>query len=141
MSDNQKKLKLASLIQVLVALVSLGLGIYLLAGSASATDAPAMPFHIVLDPVAWTVACGLFFVLAGVGSLVCAGLGIRGANRPRQLGAHVLVSLIAIVLGMIAGFVSTSEGNPIAPVVSTLVVVLGIAALVFDRAVEKEIEL
>ena len=83
-----------------------------------------------LDAVLCTVAAFL--------TAFCAIDGIKGANRPSALGAHLVVAVLVAAAGIAACILSPAiQGLSI---VCALDAVLAIAAAVFDKKVRVEVD-
>lgn len=131
MSANCKMLKIMSLIQILAG-VGAGVLAFISFTMPVAEDASGLA-------AAKPAIVGVLYFLSGLLSIAAAFSGIRGANKPRVLGYHDLISALAAGAGAIvcvlAGF---TNGIPFA---ALAVVFLGIAGAHYGRAAAKEQQL
>lgn len=138
MSSNRKLLKVLSLVQAPVAVALIVIGILTMAGTIE-IPAGAQVLGLPLDEAVARYAAGAGELAAGGLTMVSAVLGIRGANRPRALGTHGVVSAVAGLLGIclvifgVGGAVSTLLAGAAATV-------LGVAAFVYDGRVRRELD-
>ena len=103
MSSSQKTVKLASFALFIVAVLFYVVGGVMLAGAGSLDDSARS--------TAFALSMALFF--EGLVYIVYAGLGIRGANNPRKIGGFRVLSVFAIVLGILS-IASSVMSNPAA---------------------------
>lgn len=131
MSANCKMLKIMSLIQILAG-VGAGVIAFISFTTPVANDAEGLA-------AAMPAIVGVLYFLSGLLSIAAAFSGIRGANKPRALGYHDLMSAIAAIIGavvcVLAGF---SNGIPFA---ALAVIFLGVAGAHYGRAAAKEQQL
>ena len=130
MSSNRKMLKILSLAQIVFAVLCFVMASLVFNGTPRVEgDADVLTFLTAnLDAVLCTIAAFL--------TAFCAIDGIKGANRPSALGAHLVVALLAIVASAAACFFSPAVQG--LSVVCALDAVLAIAAAVFDKKVRAE---
>ena len=129
MSPNRKYLKIASLLQVVVALAALILGIICFAG-ANYAEADAGVLMVSID--------GILYLLCAALSFITAFMGIHGANRPSALGSHRLLAVLTVLVGIVTSVVS-GLGQTI-PVLDALVILFGLIAAILDTMVRKELD-
>lgn len=135
MSTERKLLKIICFLYVLDAIACLAFGGLVLAGagSLSASDVAVVSgYEFPLLP--WAAAFGVWGIVSGVFYLIYAFAGIRGANTPRKIGPFRVMSIIALVLGLIGLPLQMifSEGqlvsaNGIAPLISVIFAVVCVA--------------
>ena len=130
MSDNRKMLKVLSLAQIVFAVLCFVMASLVFNGTPRVEgDVDILTFLMAnLDAVLCTVAAFL--------TAFCAIDGIKGANRPSALGAHLVVAVLVAAAGIAACILSPAiQGLSI---VCALDAVLAIAAAVFDKKVRAE---
>ena len=133
MSPNRKYLKVASLLQVVVALAALILGIICFTG-ANYAEADAG----VLGVLAVSIDGILYLLCAALRLARFNFMGIHGANRPSALGSHRLLAVLTVLVGIVTCVVS-GLGQTI-PVLDALVVLFGLIAAILDTMVRKELD-
>ena len=132
MSPNRKYLKVASLLQVVVALAALILGITCFTGANYAeADAGVLGVLVVSTD-------GILYLLCAALSFITAFMGIHGANRPSALGSHRLLAVLTVLVGIVTCVVS-GLGQTI-PVLDALVILFGLIAAILDTMVRKELD-
>lgn len=130
MSNNRKMLKVLSLAQIVFAVLCFVMASLVFNGTPRVEGDVDIPTFLManLDAVLCTVAAFL--------TAFCAIDGIKGANRPSALGAHLVVAVLVAAAGIAACILSPAiQGLAI---VCTLDAVLAIAAAVFDKKVRAE---
>ena len=130
MSDNRKMLKVLSLAQIVFAVLCFVMASLVFNGTPRVEgDVDILTFLMAnLDAVLCPVAAFL--------TAFCAIDGIKGANRPSALGAHLVVAVLVAAAGIAACILSPAiQGLSI---VCALDAVLAIAAAVFDKKVRAE---
>lgn len=140
MSSSRKVLKIFSLAQVVIAVISLVLGAITLAGAGGATGDPVNVLGSELDPIVFATLVGVLIDLSGLLTLITAVLGIRGANRPSRLGSHRLFSLLAALASLVAMFIGSNFGSLTTPTVTMVAFALAVFAAVFDTRVRRELD-
>ncbi len=140
MSSNRKLLKVISFVQVIVAIIVGILGAISLAGAGVAAEGVYNLFGIELDAVALATAMGVTFDVTAILSLICAFMGIRGANRPSSLGSHFLFCVLAVIAGFVSVAVSGNMGEFAAPTIVFVAIVVAIAAAFWDKRVRTELD-
>ena len=140
MSSNRKLLKIVSFVQVLVAIVVGVLGAISLAGAGLATDEIYNVFGMQIDAVALATAMGVTFDVTAILSLICAVMGIHGANRPSALGSHFLIAVLTVVAGVVSVAVSGNMGEFTTPAVVVVAIVVAVVAAAMDRRVRAELD-
>lgn len=140
MSRSRKLLKIMSFAQVILLIASLVVGVGLLTNEAP--DETNM--LIALSPHTWSLLTGVIAICSGIGAFVSAALGIRGSNRPRKLSPHFALTLIALILVVVEGVLLitalVSLHALIGLIVACVLIIVDIAALVFDRGVTAELD-
>ena len=132
MSDNRKMLKVLSLAQIVFAILCFVMASLVFNGTPRVEGDVDIPTFLManLDAVLCTVAAFL--------TAFCAIDGIKGANRPSALGAHLVVAVLVAAAGIAACILSPAiQGLSI---VCALDAALAIAAAVFDKKVRTEID-
>lgn len=132
MSNNRKMLKVLSLAQIVFAVLCFVMASLVFNGTPRVEGDVDIPTLLManLDAVLCTVAAFL--------TVFCAIDGIKGANRPTALGAHLVVAILAAAAGIAACVFSPAiQGLSI---VCALDAVLAIAAAVFGKMVRAEID-
>lgn len=132
MSNNRKMLKVLSLAQIVFAVLCFVMASLVFNGTPRVEGDVDIPTLLMadLDAVLCTVAAFL--------TAFCAIDGIKGANRPTALGAHLVVAILAAAAGIAACVFSPAlQGLSI---VCALDAVLAIAAAVFGKKVRAEID-
>lgn len=132
MSNNRKMLKVLSLAQIVFAVLCFVMASLVFNGTPRVEGDVDIPTFLManLDAVLCTVAAFL--------TAFCAIDGIKGANRPSALGAHLVVAVLVAAAGIAACVFSPAiQGLSI---VCALDAVLAIAAAVFDKKVRAEID-
>lgn len=130
MSNNRKMLKVLSLAQIVFAVLCFVMASLVFNGTPRVEGDVDIPTFLMtnLDAVLCTVAAFL--------TAFCAIDGIKGANRPTALGAHLVVAVLVAAAGIAACILSPAiQGLSI---VCALDAVLAIAAAVFDKKVRAE---
>lgn len=130
MSDNRKMLKVLSLAQIVFAVLCFVMASLVFNGTPRVEGDVDIPTFLManLDAVLCTVAAFL--------TAFCAIDGIKGANRPSALGAHLVVAILVAAAGIATCILSPAiQGLSI---VCALDAVLAIAAAVFDKKVRAE---
>lgn len=130
MSDNRKMLKVLSLAQIVFAVLCFVMASLVFNGTPRVEGDADVPTFLManLDAVLCTIAAFL--------TAFCAIDGIKGANRPSALGAHLVVAVLVAAAGIAACILSPAiQGLSI---VCTLDAALAIAAAVFDKKVRAE---
>ena len=130
MSNNRKMLKALSLAQIVFAVLCFVMASLVFNGTPRMEGDVDTPTFLManLDAVLCTVAAFL--------TAFCAIDGIKGANRPSALGAHLVVAVLVAAAGIAACILSPAiQGLSI---VCALDAVLAIAAAVFDKKVRAE---
>ena len=130
MSNNRKMLKVLSLAQIVFAVLCFVMASLVFNGTPRVEGDVDIPTFLManLDAVLCTVA--------GFLTAFCAIDGIKGANRPTALGAHLVVAVLVAATGVAACILSPAiQGLSI---VCALDAVLAIAAAVFDKKVRAE---
>lgn len=129
MSSNRKALKICSFVQFALTIAALVMAFMTMQGAsdsnASATTVP------------W-IAEAILYVAVGVLSLADCVLGIRGANRPRSLGSHLPVAVVALLAS--AATCAISVVNAGVPVVAGIAAVVSLVAAVLSTKVKKELD-
>lgn len=130
MSNNRKMLKVLSLAQIVFAVLCFVMASLVFNGTPRVEGDVDIPTFLMvnLDAVLCTVAAFL--------TAFCAIDGIKGANRPTALGAHLVVAVLVAAAGIAACILSPAlQGLSI---VCALDAALAIAAAVFDKKVRAE---
>lgn len=132
MSNNRKMLKVLSLAQIAFAVLCFVMASLVFNGTPRVEGDVDIPTFLManLDAVLCTVAAFL--------TAFCAIDGIKGANRPSALGAHLVVAVLAAAAGIAACILSPAVQG--LSIVCALDAVLAIAAAVFDKKVRAEID-
>lgn len=130
MSNNRKMLKVLSLAQIVFAVLCFVMASLVFNGTPRVEGDVDIPTFLMvnLDAVLCTVAA--FF------TAFCAIDGIKGANRPTALGAHLVVAVLVAAAGVAACILSPAVQG--LSIVCALDAVLAIAAAVFDKKVRAE---
>lgn len=130
MSNNRKMLKVLSLAQIVFAVLCFVMASLVFNGTPRVEDDVDIPTFLManLDAVLCTVAAFL--------TAFCAIDGIKGANRPSALGAHLVVAVLVAAAGIAACILSPAVQGLF--IVCALDAVLAIAAAVFDKKVRAE---
>lgn len=140
MSSNQKSLKVVSIIQFILGIVTFVLGAILLAGAGLAEGGPISFLGAEFDPVTWATVNGVAFDVLGVLQIICAVLGIHGANRPSALGSHFLFAVIVVIGAVVAGVISSGLGEFTMPTLVIIVAGIALSVAMFDKRVRKELD-
>ena len=130
MSNNRKMLKILSLVQIVFVVLCFVMASLIFNGTPRVEGDADVPTFLManLDAVLCTVAAFL--------TAFCAIDGIKGANRPSALGAHLVVAVLVAAAGIAACILSPAiQGLSI---VCALDAVLAIAAAVFEKKVRAE---
>lgn len=130
MSNNRKMLKILSLVQIVFVVLCFVMASLVFNGTPRVEGDADVPTFLManLDAVLCTIAAFL--------TAFCAIDGIKGANRPTALGAHLVVAVLVAAAGIAACVFSPAiQGLSI---VCALDAVLAIAAAVFDKKVRAE---
>lgn len=130
MSSNRKMLKILSLAQIVFAVLCFVMASLVFNGTPRVEGDADVPTFLManLDAVLCTIAAFL--------TAFCAIDGIKGANRPSALGAHLVVAVLVAAAGIAACILSPAiQGLSI---VCALDAALAIAAAVFDKKVRAE---
>ncbi|WP_040219738.1 hypothetical protein [Collinsella bouchesdurhonensis] len=130
MSNNRKMLKVLSLAQIVFAVLCFVMASLVFNGTPRVEGDVDIPTFLMvnLDAVLCTVAAFL--------TAFCAIDGIKGANRPTALGAHLVVAVLVAAAGIAACILSPAVQG--LSIVCALDAVLAIAAAVFDKKVRAE---
>lgn len=130
MSNNRKMLKVLSLAQIVFAVLCFVMASLVFNGTPRVEGDVDIPTFLManLDAVLCTVAAFL--------TAFCAIDGIKGANRPSALGAHLVVAVLVAAAGIAACILSPAVQG--LSIVCALDAVLAIAAAVFDKKVRAE---
>lgn len=130
MSNNRKMLKILSLAQIVFAVLCFVMASLVFNGTPRVEGDVDIPIFLManLDAVLCTVAAFL--------TAFCAIDGIKGANRPTALGAHLVVAVLVAAAGVAACILSPAVQG--LSIVCALDAVLAIAAAVFDKKVRAE---
>lgn len=130
MSNNRKMLKILSLVQIVFVVLCFVMASLIFNGTPRVEgDADILTFLAAnLDAVLCTVAAFL--------TAFCAIDGIKGANRPSALGAHLVVAILAAVAGIAACILSPAVQG--LSIVCAIDAVLAILAAVFGKKVRAE---
>lgn len=100
MSPERKALKIVCFLYVLDALACVAAGVLALAGAGALPGDAAVAVggvELALRPC--SVALGVLLIGSGVLYLALSGAGIRGANRPRQIGGLLTLARVALAAG------------------------------------------
>lgn len=130
MSNNRKMLKVLSLAQIVFAVLCFVMASLVFNGTPRVEGDVDIPTFLManLDAVLCTVAAFL--------TAFCAIDGIKGANRPSALGAHLVVALLVAVASIAACvFSSAVQGLSI---VCAIDAVLALVSAVFGKKVSAE---
>ena len=130
MSNNRKMLKILSLVQIVFVVLCFVMASLIFNGTPRVEGDADIPTFLManLDAVLCTVAAFL--------TAFCAIDGIKGANRPSALGAHLVIALLVAAASIAACILSpTIQGLSI---VCALDAVLAILAAVFGKKVSAE---
>lgn len=130
MSNNRKMLKILSLVQIVFVVLCFVMASLVFNGTPRVEGDVDIPTFLManLDAVLCTIVAFL--------TAFCAIDGIKGANRPSALGAHLVVAVLVAAAGIAACVFSPAiQGLSI---VCALDAVLAIAAAVFDKKVRAE---
>ena len=130
MSNDRKMLKILSLIQIVFVVLSFVMASLIFNGAPRVEGDADVPTFLManLDAVLCTVAAFL--------TAFCAIDGIKGANRPSALGAHLVIALLVAVAGIAACILSPAiQGLSIVCALNT---VLALASAVFGKKVRAE---
>ena len=130
MSNNRKMLKILSLVQIVFVVLCFVMASLIFNGTPRVEgDADILTFLAAnLDAVLCTVAAFL--------TAFCAIDGIKGANRPSALGAHLVVAILVAVAGIAACILSPAVQG--LSIVCAIDAVLAILAAVFGKKVRAE---
>lgn len=130
MSNNRKMLKVLSLAQIVFAVLCFVMASLVFNGTPRVEGDVDIPTFLManLDAVLCTAAAFL--------TAFCAIDGIKGANRPSALGAHLVVAVLVVAAGIAACVLSPAVQG--LSIVCALDAVLAIAAAVFDKKVRAE---
>lgn len=129
MSSNRKALKICSFVQFALTIAALVMAFMTMQGASdSNASATAVPWF----------AEAILYVAVGVLSLADCVLGIRGANRPRSLGSHLPVAVVALLAS--AATCAVSVVNAGVPVVAGIAAVVSLVAAVLSTKVKKELD-
>ena len=130
MSNNRKMLKILSLVQIVFVVLCFVMASLIFNGTPRVEGDADIPTFLManLDAVLCTVAAFL--------TAFCAIDGIKGANRPSALGAHLVVALLVAVASIAACVFSPAvQGLSIVCAIDT---VLALASAVFGKKVSAE---
>ena len=127
MSNNRKMLKVLSLAQIVFAVLCFVMASLVFNGTPRVEGDVDIPTFLManLDAVLCTVAAFL--------TAFCAIDGIKGANRPSALGAHLVVAILVAVAGIAACILSPAVQG--LSIVCAIDAVLAILAAVFGKKV------
>ena len=130
MSNNRKMLKVLSLAQIVFAVLCFVMASLVFNGAPRVEGDVDIPTFLManLDAVLCTIAAFL--------TAFCAIDGIKGANRPSALGAHLVVAVLVAAAGIAACILSPAVQG--LSIVCALDAVLAIVAAVFDKKVRAE---
>ena len=130
MSNNRKMLKILSLVQIVFVVLCFVMASFIFNGTPRVEGDADIPTFLIanLDAVLCTVAAFL--------TAFCAIDGIKGANRPSALGAHLVVAILVAVAGIAACILSPAVQG--LSIVCALDAVLAILAAVFGKKVRAE---
>ncbi len=130
MSNDRKMLKILSLIQIVFVVLCFVMASFIFNGTPRVEGDADIPTFLIanLDAVLCTVAAFL--------TAFCAIDGIKGANRPSALGAHLVVAILVAVAGIAACILSPAVQG--LSIVCALDAVLAILAAVFGKKVRAE---
>ena len=137
MSQNRKNLKLVSFAQVLLGLVAIVLGVL---GISVWAGTEGLQPALGLDADTIAVVAAVLKMIAGALAIASAAGGIKGANRPRNLGIHLPVSIVAVVVALAAFALPVAASNLGTSWVCAAVAVFDIAAAALDRKVLAELD-
>ncbi len=130
MSNDRKMLKILSLIQIVFVVLCFVMASFIFNGTPRVEGDADIPTFLIanLDAVLCTVAAFL--------TAFCAIDGIKGANRPSALGAHLVVAILVAVAGIAACILSPAVQG--LSIVCALDAVLAILDAVFGKKVRAE---
>ena len=99
MSPERKALKIVCFLYVLDALACVAAGGLSLAGAGALPDDAAVAVGgVELALVPCSIALGVLLIGSGALFLALSGAGIRGANRPRQIGGLLTLGVLIAVM-------------------------------------------
>ena len=130
MSNNRKMLKILSLVQIVFVVLCFVMASLIFNGAPRVEGDADIPTFLManLDAVLCTVAAFL--------TAFCAIDGIKGANRPSALGAHLVVALLVAVASIAACVFSPAVQG--LSIVCAIDAVLALASAVFGKKVSAE---
>ena len=130
MSNNRKMLKVLSLAQIVFAVLCFVMASLVFNGTPRVEGDVDIPTFLManLDAVLCTVAAFL--------TAFCAIDGIKGANRPSALGAHLVVALLVAVASIAACVFSPAVQG--LSIVCAIDAVLALVSAVFGKKVSAE---
>ena len=130
MSNNRKMLKVLSLAQIVFAVLCFVMASLVFNGTPRVEGDVDIPTFLManLDAVLCTVAALL--------TAFCAIDGIKGANRPSALGAHLVVALLVAVASIAACVFSPAVQG--LSIVCAIDAVLALVSAVFGKKVSAE---
>ena len=137
MSQNRKNLKLVSFAQALLGLVAIVLGVL---GISVWAGTEGLQPALGLDADTIAVVSAVLKMVSGALAIASAAGGIKGANRPRNLGNHLPVSVVAVVVALAAFALPVAASSLGTSWVCAAVAVFDLAAAVLDRKVHAELD-
>lgn len=130
MSNNRKMLKVLSLAQIVFAVLCFVMASLVFNGTPRVEGDVDIPTFLManLDAVLCTVAAFL--------TAFCAIDGIKGANRPSALGAHLVVAVLVAAAGIAVCILSPAVQG--LSIVCAIDAVLALSSAVFGKKVRAE---
>lgn len=117
MSGYQKALKVIAIIEIVIAVLCIGLGILFFAAVGSGD--PALSDTVDIEGQAYSfgavgVIGGGFMIVIGIFELITGILGVRGANNPSKIGPFYVLAGFCLglsIVELILAFVSLAQGT------------------------------
>lgn len=116
----RKMLKVAGILYIILAALSILIGLLAVAGGA-ALGISGSGRGVALGLGAITVAFGLMMLLSSVFSLVVGILGVKWCSRPDKAGVLFVLGVVLIVLAALNLLASFGSDNSAASVVGALI--------------------
>ncbi len=113
MSGSQKALKVISIVLFIWGIFMLLMGAFLAAGSQMpGMSAESMDVNgASMNMATAAIALGVGTIFAGIVYVIIALLGLRGAKRPRKIGAFFVLCIVGLVLGLIGLGMGIAQGT------------------------------
>ena len=126
MSGAQRALKIISIVLIVLAVITLGFGLFLALGSfmPGIADETFSYQGETVNMQLMAIVMGVTVIIMGLVDLIIAIFGLRGANHPEKIGPFFVLCIIGVVISLIGLGGSLVQGQVDGASIGSLVVIV-----------------